>query len=921
MKKKTLIIIAGIVLVVAIGAIVYFVFFSRKDVVVSESIKAIPANACIVIQIRDVNKTYEGLKEKSKIWNELSVLPVISRCDNFLSRISKMRGTEKIVEDLLSNNSLFISVHPVGKSKYEIFHAIAIPSDINPEDLIALFKKEYADSAVCSERSFENVTLYELKYNIGKRSLCFAIAGGHLIWSYSPLLVEESVNQMKGKKKSLADNEDFTTIYKSAGQKELANIYLQIPSLPLLLGTQLNADASLLKDAVVGFAGWTELDLGIDDTRFTFSGFTAVNDSLLGFVNVLQSQKPAPMTIETVLPANTYFYMQMAFTDANAYADNLIKFLKFTEQNINYEKLCKQAENEYALNLGELIYPLINREVGLAMVESSNGEDEIYSYLIINTKSRSIAENELERICEKISGSAKYKSVINIDEAVEFNVYRMDFPDIGDVLFGPVFSGLNSNYAAFYDNYLIFGNSVAAIDEFLRKALLNKTMATDLKHAGFMSGFSKNSNMFVYVNPMRAKNHICKILTEEALHIFQNSFQSISRISDIGLQWSVSEGMLYNYAMIQFDPEQREEPKTIWTSKLDSIVLNKPVIVVNHLNQSKEIIVQDRKNILHLISESGREIWKIPVDGRINSEVYQVDAFNNGKLQYLFSTETQIHLIDRLGNECDRFPVNLREKSNTGISLFDYENNRSYRIAVACNDKKVYLYDIEGKLVKGWMFETSDNPVLQSPQHFRVGSADYIVFNDLYKLYVVDRKGQTQAAPSTGFLFSENNDVFFDATGQERFIASAKNGTVYFMYLNGKTDSISFDSYSEKHFFNYYDIDNDGKKDFIFIDGGSIDVYKADKKKLFSVNLNSDINYPPYFYKFSRNQIKIGVVCKDKEQIYLLNDDGTLFEGFPLRGISPFSIGYLNNNSGSFNLVTGGKDNSLYNYEIKESSE
>jgi len=98
-------------------------------------------------------------------------------------------------------------------------------------------------------------------------------------------------------------------------------------------------------------------------------------------------------------------------------------------------------------------------------------------------------------------------------------------------------------------------------------------------------------------------------------------------------------------------------------------------------------------------------------------------------------------------------------------------------------------------------------------------------------------------------------------------------------------------------------------------------VYKADKKKLFSVNLNSDINYPPYFYKFSRNQIKIGVVCKDKEQIYLLNDDGTLFEGFPLRGISPFSIGYLNNNSGSFNLVTGGKDNSLYNYEIKESSE
>jgi hypothetical protein len=37
-----------------------------------------------------------------------------------------------------------------------------------------------------------------------------------------------------------------------------------------------------------------------------------------------------------------------------------------------------------------------------------------------------------------------------------------------------------------------------------------------------------------------------------------------------------------------------------------------------------------------------------------------------------------------------------------------------------------------------------------------------------------------------------------------------------------------------------------------------------------------------------------------------------------LHGLTPFSIGFLNNSANKFNLLVGGPENLLYNYEVNE---
>ncbi|PLX07227.1 MAG: hypothetical protein C0596_11965 [Marinilabiliales bacterium] len=293
--------------------------------------------------------------------------------------------------------------------------------------------------------------------------------------------------------------------------------------------------------------------------------------------------------------------------------------------------------------------------------------------------------------------------------------------------------------------------------------------------------------------------------------------------------------------------------------------------------------------------------------------------YKNGKLQYLFSSKNQIHLIDRLGNYVDKYPVKLRASATAPISLFDYSNNKNYRIVVPCENNEVYLYDGEGDLVKGWEFCTAENIVTSSINHYGVDGEDYIVFHDKYKAYFVNRKGESKLEFLTKFSFSEKNPIYFDYTySKDRFVTTDENGTVRFFYSNEKQDSLDLGEFSKDHYFVLKDVDSDGSADYVFLDNNRLEVYNKQKKLMMAYDFEAEPTSEPVFYSFPRNQIKIGVVCSSVSKIYLINSDGSLFDGFPLYGLTPFSIGYLNSESNKFNLIVGGQENLLYNYEVNE---
>jgi len=94
-------------------------------------------------------------------------------------------------------------------------------------------------------------------------------------------------------------------------------------------------------------------------------------------------------------------------------------------------------------------------------------------------------------------------------------------------------------------------------------------------------------------------------------------------------------------------------------------------------------------------------------------------------------------------------------------------------------------------------------------------------------------------------------------------------------------------------------------------------VYTADLKIKFTKQFKCKISYAPVTYQFSDTNFKIGIVCSETGDIYLINNDGSVYQGFPLKGSTPFSITNFGRSTNKFNLIVGSNYNFLYNYSVK----
>jgi hypothetical protein len=359
-----------------------------------------------------------------------------------------------------------------------------------------------------------------------------------------------------------------------------------------------------------------------------------------------------------------------------------------------------------------------------------------------------------------------------------------------------------------------------------------------------------------------------------------------------------------------------EHAQTTWQSQIGSEIATKPLLVINHNDRSnREIIFQDVQHNLHLVSGSGSVRWSVPLSGKIMSEIKQVDYYKNGRLQYLFNTIEKLYLIDRNGNNVAHFPVTLKSPATNGVNVFDYDNNRSYRYFVAGEDRKVYAYDNEGKIISGWNFGQTESEVTTPVQHFRIDGKDYIVFKDKSKVYIQDRQGETRVPVSAEFNNSKN-PLVLNLNGTPKIVATDTGGKVYYLYFDGKAEEKKTARFSENHFFTVDDLNGNDIPDFVFADGNEVTVLDETGKKLFSQKLDGPIGHLPNIYTFSAGLKKVGVTDATSNRIYLFNPDGKLHQGFPLHGNSEFTIGKLSESNTGLNLIVGSEGGKLYNYTL-----
>ncbi len=903
-----------------------FLYFKNRLIVSSEPLKAVPLDASFIIRVNDFRNLAKNTQKNNKIWEEVRKLPAFSRIDQQIGFLDYVNSNYSVARDLLLNKPSYISAHYTGRDRVSFIHIYKLPKGLSGKKINELISKLLINSGTITQRKYQGRDIYDIRLlnESPVKNFSYTITEGLFILSFSSILIEDAIRQLD-LTKSVIQQTGFKEVLSTAGKNVDANLFINFRQLPKAVSTCINQKYKSKVRSYDYFASWAELDINIKDDMILLNGFTHFSDTMNYTANLFINQTPQKLNIDNILPSFISTFMVISLSDISTYYENYKNYLYKMGRLNNYLKEINLIKNKYNVDVIDDLISVFDSEIAVAMDNSEGGNTARGTYIILGTKSKSQVEKKfsdmLKKVAQRSSVSVdKLTFSCRIDNELSFPVYRLPVKNLTGKIFGELFNMNEDTYFTFVENYIVFGSSVKSLSGFIHSNVLKRTIITDDAYKEFKNNISPRSSISFYTNLGQASANYSKFLTGEIINRWEENIQVFQKVQVIGFQLNTSDDLIYNNIFLKYVPAFSYTPHTVWESRLDTVIDFKPQFVKNHYTNQSEIFIQDLKNNIYLINNAGRILWKINLTEKINSKIYQIDYYKNSKLQIIFSTANFIHLLDRNGNYIERYPVRLRSPATNGMSLFDYENNKNYRIFIACEDRHIYAYAKDGTIISGWNFSKTESEVTQPVNHFRLENKDFIVFGDKFKTYILDRKGNARINIEEIFPLSLNNNYLVDDRdnlADSRIVITDTTGVVHFIYFNGIVEKVNLGQFTSGHFFDFKDIDGDGFRDFIYLDNRSLKVLRHNKKRLFEYSFNEEIIHGPVYYYFSYSDRKLGIVSMKEKLIYLINNDGSLYKGFPLRGSTLFSIGNFTSTASQFNLVVGSDENFLLNYIVQ----
>ncbi|RKD91917.1 DUF3352 domain-containing protein [Mangrovibacterium diazotrophicum] len=908
-----------VVLIVALGLTWYFMARETTSYSENSAFQSIPVRTPLVVEVPELKSFLRECKSGNPMTEELRGAEFLKGFWKDIDDIENLMSEDETLRQTIQSKSVLIAFNPEGKTGVEALFAFSLKNRAEREGMISFFKqRQQAGSGKLNKRDYDGQEIYHFQ---GPNGGCyFAESKGIFLLSRNAIFVEEGIRQISSE--NLLTQDQFKQLYSTVSSSSTFNLFVNQKKISVLLERVVTPELRKFIREFANFSDWNELDVTAKGNEFWLNGFSFTADTYDNFLSVLRKQEGQRFHMDEALSSNTSLFINFNLDSYSRFEEDYVEFLKKQGSDfynretslINFEKTGKKSltalfgevsDNDFAMAFGPVLQndPTQNRFF-IAKVKSQSAAKELILPILENfakVNKKTLAETE-----------SKYQ----LQKDVAYSIYEFPVKELAGLLFGKVFSAVDCNYLCFYDNYLIFANNEAALKSYIHDLVLSSTLAKDVNFRKFHQQMASRSSVYCYINFSKAFNLGALYMNEESFATVKEYEQLFRKFYALGWQIAPNSGAFLNNLYLRFDPVMKEEPQTVWQSKLDTTVSIKPQIVTNHNDRmNKEVIVQDNKNNLYLINKEGVRLWKIKLSEKILGDVYQVDLYRNGKLQYLFNTKDKLYLIDRNGNHVGKFPVAFRAPATNGVAVCDYDNNKDYRYFVACENKQIYGYDRNGSLVEGWKPEKTDGTVTDQLQHFRVDGKDYIVCADRYKTYIFDRQGSIRVKTTDNFEHSGNN-LYLVKAGQFALATTDVKGIVHLQYFNGESKTVDLGKFSSNHFFVAEDLNNDGQSDFVIADGKELYAFSDRGKDIMDREFPSPITNRPNIYTFSGNNKKVGVVCKGENRVYLVNSDGKLYNGFPLQGNTDFSIGYMTRGNPYFNLLVGNEDNSFFNYKV-----
>jgi len=856
-------------------ALLFIFSCQEKKQMQRDSLHAIPIDAALVFVIDNIESSIEAI-DNNDIWHMLKKEAL--KNNDFHQIIDLNWSLNKYASTLPSKNPIYLSLHPTGS---ESVGWLSITSTKNQTNNIQLLELALENFAEIKTSNYSHTLIHQILLN--HQSFYYSITNGLLITSKEKILIEDAIRQLKTKI-NLTQSSAFNSLNKTSNKSDDFNLYVSTKNFD-----KISHSFMLNPSGFNDYAEWMQWDVELTNKGALLSGMSIGYDSLAQSLRAFESNEGHRVIATSSLPSNTAIFISKCFENFKQYNRKRLKNLIKNHQKTSYQKLI----NQFNKNVIETFESWIDNEFTFFMVKNGALFSEALSIHIANDE---ITNNYL---------NSNADSIINYRQ---FDIY--DWPELKGFYAILGYTNASKNtYAVSINEQLIISESLALIKGIINDYLSGKTLVKSKKYNNCIDELGSKSNILIYLQNPAVLELSNLFFKPDFIEFISGNKSILSKLGAIAVQFNTKENHCYSNAYLLSQKEEIANARTIWSQQIEHEVSSKINLVKNHYSNEQEILVQDIKGNIHLISADGKTLWTRNIPQLILGEVHQIDKYKNNKLQLLFNTKSKLYLIDRNGEDIKGFPINLKEESTLPLSLFDYEKNKSYRILVSCANK-YYMYDKNGKIVDGWKLNATKTDAKHSAKHFVVSNKDYIILTEENgTLHLLNRRGEQRLEIDKKIDFSDNPPqvLFGQSLADTRIIVIDKEGVQQNILFDGSIDySLQFDYEDniEYHYENNHQI-----------------LIEGNRMKVNGINMDATYNLASKQLDFSESlifnkQIYLSFTDKENNEAYLIVEPDQIADGFPVHGKSLAKISDIDLD-GKLNLIVLGESGMLYNYSVE----
>lgn len=840
---------------------------------------AIPERAAVIIEVPDAWVTWDRFTHTSQHWSTLEHLPAMAAIGRLMAQTTTRAENDAALRAAITDVTVLVALMRTGNEQVDVLLACA-PRAVDGVPLRTFTELLRIDEAAIGTLQAGGVV--QCTPDTALKGLSVAMREGVWLVASSPAMMDEALLHAKNGADMTRDTQVRAALNTLGGGAD-AHVLVHLERAKNLLHTWWRP---AFIDQYAAPTGWLALDVSARPDAFLLSGLLLPDTTHAMLANI-NAQGTGRNDLGRWLPVEVSAWDVQQVSDGESYL-----------------RTSGTASDSAITTLGPYLFNWVNGGYGVAH-SSDTTANGARCWALFETGDPEGAAAELRRLCPdgQNCDTLEHRGI---------RMSRMPVAHAYERLLGEEYAAFEQPWWSALGDVIV----VAPRPEVLRSAIDawndGRTLAEDARTSAWTERIASTAGRTLRWDIARHWPHFARHMKPTAAAAYTREQATWRQFGGLAIQLAPAlHGRIHITIGLEHAPVEAQRNGIHWSTPLPPGITRRPDILLNHTNGTREVLVQDGDNRIHLLGPSGKPLWHYDLDGPILGEVHQVDRFKNGKLQLLFNTAGRIHLIDRNGKDVGGFPIDPPAKASGPMAVFDYEGTKEYRVVLGLSDGRIVNYGMDGSATTGWETPRLSGAINNAVHHLRIKNKDYLLaFGGSGPVKVFDRRGAERER--TDLDLGQGARVLAVTPGSEwstsRVIWRDSTGIVYEAALNGTPRALCGPGTSLLG-----DQADDGIHDIVQVKGDSL-IVQHNGKEIWSRSFGTGLHGVVDRFKLASGTV-YGVLLPEREQVTLVDATGREVDGLPVRGNTAVRIADLDLD-GTLELVTVLSDGHVVAYNV-----